>query len=293
MKFLTFPNQDPIIQACTTAIRDRTMITIVGQTGTGKTALVKHVMNTALPKQFPHQLPRILYICLRDEVGTSPRSTHKTLMTRVLFSEIALALGQCSKTIDTQLSYTTRAWYHKMHGTATDSQFLTLQAFVRAELERLAIDALIIDKADLLDLISLKRIREWSTLYSVQLGLILVATTANDGGCELTHRWIPLAVPDEEYLGEWTCVFPNQTDVEERIFSTFLRSHTLSPHTVELSVLEAMITAFWQQTQGDWHRIMRYSRRLGTLMHNAPQALSQHLWEQVFNKPLSQHTSEG
>ena len=286
MTFLHLSRTPDLLHACDQAIREQHMLSIVGQSGSGKTKLLWYYLREHLRTRFPQRSPRIVYSCLwepHSKTGTKV-STPAACMT---FAEITAGLADISRQYDTELIHSTKLWYRKPQSTATDRQFLSLFVFVRDELRRLQIDALIIDNATHLDRTAMQRLVDLRTHYRLNLGIILCATTPEDhGGSEQLKRVITTIVPADDYQGDVLLPYPTQHEVEYQILTFILKHHHLSPKTVDAPTLARIIASFWTETHGNWHQIMRLSRRLGAILAQRPQPLTEQLWEQVIGKKL-------
>jgi hypothetical protein len=214
-----------------------------------------------------------------------------TPVARVTFSELTLGLAQVSRHYDSRTVHESRVWYRKDRWEAADKQFTLLFPFVRDELKRLNVDALIIDNADQLDAFTLKRLKQTRAFLGHRLALIFCARIDKVGTLNPTLDELLPKVFDTLELEPPIELAPlAASEVMEPVLLEIMAAHkiTFSP---ELSPtrIGRMHEQFYQDTRGDWKAIAVRQRRMQSLFRDSNGSVRfvrQEDWEQIMGKPL-------
>lgn len=297
MFFLHHSNTADVLQILSEAITSHRIVPFYGCKGSGKSWLLGY-LTTAYWKQERNvqgQIPRIAYLELYE-----PRTKGGALSTpaaRVTFSEAALGLAQVSRRYDTEFVHHTRLWYRKDRKESEDKQFASLFAFVRDEVERLRLDALLFDNAHNLDIFALQKLMAVRRYKRHELALIFCAPTEQQGQInETLARLMGTVIDDLEREQKVELEPMTREETMGKVLLGLLAHHkvTFSPSLTN-AVVAQMRRMFADETNGDWTAIAVRERRMKDFLgpnKGVVRFLTKELWEKIMGKALPDYVSE-
>lgn len=223
-------------------------------------------------------------------------AVYATAPTCLAFSSIAEELGHLSERYDSASVWAQCAWYRKPQPLYTDNAFRSLAAFVRSELRRLRICAVIIDNAQWLDIPAMQALIKVRGLLKGTVALIFCAPTERPGGLnEHVSNLIVASRVHDEF--EQPIVLHQ---LEEKAFTGPILNALLEDRQMQFSLQLSILTraqmrkTFWVVAQNDWHVIAKKIRGLDRLL--GPRGkhireITREAFEQVVGK-LPQDTHE-
>ncbi len=296
MFFIHHGNTRPVLADLASAIVDHEIVSLLGCEATGKSWLLRYVVQDywLYEAQMQGNQPRVIHAEIMAGLGKT-RERASTPTTVDLFTSITEGLTRISRKHDSELTHLQKTWYSKPQPQYTDRQFRSLFAFVRDEVKRLRVSALLIDNAHLLDDFTLERLMDLRRLCGHQLALIFTATIEKTGGANdhltslldviVRQKYKETCLPDVELVP----LTPEET--WGPVLKAILRDHLHVAFDPRLSKEEvtAMRSLFWEDTQGDWKVIDIRRRRLEKHFgpsRNQRRFLTREIFEQVMGKPL-------
>ena len=204
-------------------------------------------------------------------------------------------LAQVSRQYDSRTVHESRVWCRKDRWESADKQFTLIFPFVRDELKRLNIDALVIDNAELLDTFTIERLRQVREFQQQRLAFILCARI--DKPKELNPTLAETLPKVFDTLEIEQPLELARLKPEEAMSSVLLeimaeQKITFSPD-LDVDTLGRMREQFYQDTQGDWKSIAVRQRRMRSLFGDSAgkvRFLNQEAWEQIMGRSLPQRS---
>jgi hypothetical protein len=290
MDFLQLSNTQDILSILESAVQHHHIIPVFGCFGSGKSHLLQYFVSAYWKQKKDIQSPpRVVYAKLW-EPPSKAGNRYATQAACMIFTEITFGLAQISQRYSSEVHHATRVWYHNPRSLYTDSQFTSLFAFVRDELQRLHISAIILDNATEIDIYTLQRLMQCRRLFNHELALIFSARIeAPESINEKVSRTIGTVVPTEEVEPRVEIKPLTKNEVLSHIFRQMLIDHTDSfPKDMPKEVIKSIRDSFWEETKGNWHMIASIERRLRDLLRGAPnRTLTLARWETVIRKTLT------
>lgn len=270
----------PILESLERAATRQQICTLMGPRGSGKSALVDHWHRTRITRDAAH--PRTIMVHLRP--------AQHIPMACVLYSRLwheLLRLQQPAYVperyaIDTAIKMYTGRQLHSLH-----SQVIR-------ELERLHIQAIVIDNADLLDQTALEWSLDLRTYfhpvhgYIPRRGIILVGKSSAD--TIRNNKLIRMLAANDEIYEGWTeqCELHTlRSDEIAHVLLTILVDHlqvSFAPDVRLQREAEELSTLL----QGNWHYVARLytilDEELGTSTHPATRQMTNKVFARAKNR---------
>lgn len=300
MFFLPQSNTNQVLHVLERAIKLHQIVPFVGCASTGKTWLLAYLATQFWQRErkAEHLPPRIVYAELYKPRGSQAGNDVSSPTARVTFSELTLGLAQVSRQFDSRTVHESRVWYRKDRWESADKQFTLLFPFVRDELKRLRIDAIIIDNADLLDVFTLQRLGQTREFLGHSLALIFCARIDKAGSLNptlaelLPKRFDTLEIERPLELAQLA-----PSEVMGPVLLKIMAEQNLafSPD-LKKEIIWHMRQQFYEDTKGDWKSIAVRQRRMRSLFGDSNgqvRYLRQEDWEQIMGKPLELNKPNG
>ena len=293
MLFLQQSNTQEVLCVLERAVKLHQIVPFVGCASTGKTWLLTYLATQfwKLERKTEHLLPRIAYAELYRPRGSQGAKDVASPVARVAFSELTLGLAQISRQYDSRSVHEARLWYKKDRSESADKQFTLLFPFVCDELNRLNIDALIIDNAEHLDLFTIARLRQMREFLKHRLALILCARIEKPNELNPTlAESLPKVFDTLEIERPQELARLKPEEVMGSVLLRIMADQKLTfGSDLSRDTIGKMREQFYQDTQGDWKSIAVRQRRMRSLFgdsNGTVRYLGQKEWEQIMGKPL-------
>jgi len=291
MEFVLQSNTTDVLSMLEGAVRRRSAVPLLGTPGSGKSALLRYLTGPYWQqKNNSSRSPHIVYANLWEPNSTSG-GRFSTPQACVTFTELTLGCGAISRLYDSRVTHESRTWYTKPQQLYTDRQFTSLFAFVRDEFLRLGIAALIIDRAQLLDVFTLQRLMQLRHHVGMDIAIILSATIEQPGAIsEHLSRIMDIAIPMREYDAPIELKPLSTTEVVGAVFRAWLKDLNAGfVNDITEETATKIRLMFWNETRGDWREIMKYSRRARDILGppaSTPHRIDGGIWSRIMGKEL-------
>ncbi|MBA3471417.1 MAG: ATP-binding protein [Herpetosiphonaceae bacterium] len=281
MEYIDYASTTEVQTQLRQAMRSWQTVLLTGQAKSGKSRLIQQVATEPWPETAMQ--PRIVVASLWSPKGKRT-GQYATAIAGVTFTEICVGLARCSKLYDSPLIHQQKQWYRRPQSLVGDQQFASLYAFVRNELIRLRVNALVIDEAHLLDTFTLERLLDCQREFHGQLALVFVETreTSTAGGqlsTLLETLTSPLQRADPLFL-----LRPDEQTVQTTILAALIKRFTAGPSSsLSRDDLIRMRSTFWEATDGHWDMLERIGIRMeGECGQTTPKGqLTKERWQRI------------
>lgn len=235
------------------------ILLLLGLPRTGKKAVLSYWLNQEhLPaeQRTVRQQPPIAYLSLWQPLGQNlGRNVYVTPITCVVFSELAYSLGKISAHFVPTYA---KRWYREPKSLYRDSQFTSLFAFVRSEVQRLRLRAIIIQHAEWIDARTLEMLMLLREECRRQIAFVLSAQMQEKADLDEPLANEFLRVPEAAKV--CTRVKLERLTREEylrTIFSALVDDLHLffAADLADPAIAKQVPGAFWQRTGHDWKQI--------------------------------------
>jgi hypothetical protein len=244
------------------------ILLLVGLPRTGKDALLRAWMKADLaPASLgdPHGLPEIGYAEIwRSRADTLGRKVYVTPITCVAFSEIAYGLGQVAAR-SAPVHGLSRKWYREPKALYTDAQFCSLLDFVRDEVKRLRIRAIVVNNAHFLDPCALEMLVLLRRQCNDRISFILCAQMAENAKIDEPLKEPLIRVPEAAKM----CRTIELQRLSKRVYKAevlpALRDDLALSFADDLKVKAIALQvpdALWKYTGYDWQAIDDLAREI-------------------------------
>lgn len=227
----------------------------------------------------------------KSQADSLGRKVYATPITCVTFSEIAYGLGRLSQFYTP--TYAGKKWYREPKSLYTDPQFASLFSFVREEVQRLRIRAIVINNAQTIDARTLEMLmllrkhchNQVSFIISAQMvekedldEPLAEAFAAVPDAAEVCRRVVLQRLSKKEYKA---VVLPALTEQLNLAFADELLEEVIAKRVPE---------ALWRHTKFDWKAIddlaKAIKRRVPDPQNGRQRKLTRALLEDILGRSL-------
>jgi hypothetical protein len=295
--FIHHANTVDVLNILAEAIVAHRIIPLYGCKGSGKSWLLGYLATDFWRQErgMKGRTPRVAYVELWEPKANGGRLS--TPVARLTFTEIVLGLGQVSRRYDSEFVHNTKLWYARERKESEDKQFAALFAFVRDEVQRLGIDALLIDNAHYIDIFTIQKLMDVRRFKGHELALIFCAPIERQGQInESLARWMGTVINDLEREHKIELEPTSREEITRSVLLGLLAHHkiTFSP-TLSNDEIARMRMMFWNETQGDWTSIAVRERRAKDFLgpyKGQLRYITKDLWEKIMGKSLPEFPSQ-
>lgn len=272
------------------------ILALFSHRGVGVTSLVRRWAADHLITQGKAKVPQIVYSTLSaSRLAGLKKGVFTTPATCIVFSEIVYGLGAVSASHGSY--WADKTWYARPKSLYTDQQFRSLYNFVRSDIRRLGVKAIIVDNAQLLDDYAFEQLMLlWESLEQ-QFLLVLAGQLEPRATIDEALRR-PLAhMPGYQRSFEPFLELQRMSEAEFKdpefqggvLLDLLVQLRATFDMSAGMERVEAMQQMWWAETQGDWELIVQRQRQFAHALREQTtriRIITPALFERVMGKPL-------
>jgi hypothetical protein len=277
------------------------ILLLLGLPKTGKDRVLRYWMegeHREVQSGEPGDSPRIGFADVwRTRGDTLGRAVYVTPMTCLTFSEIAYGLATISRQYTP--AYAAPKWFREPKSLYRDQQFLSLFSFVRQEVQRLRIRALVLNNAQWFDTWTLEMLHLLRRHCGNHLSLILSAQIPLNGTLDEPlaeeFRRVPEAAAECERIELQPLTKKEYRSIILRGLADQLNL-AFADELLDKTVAKHVANELWGRTGADWQAIdnlaLAIKRAAPEPRNGKPRFITLAIWEQILGKKVRPPVSE-